>query len=799
MLYNNGMKKLIPLFLIALLSACGGGGGGGGGAGGIASFNNDTSNPYLLRDVPYSTPTLVGNIQVAETPVTHNTMVDVFTKDLTGSGAENVVIAGRTDRNDAVQSRISIFGWSNGTLQNQTSQWFQGNDNIIAGTEPSVKFGDFLGNGKIGMYVAPSTDSDRTRGYDGAVFLNNGSSFTRTNFDLGPVWAHDSAVFDFNRDGKDDILTLDFGPNTSIAFSQGDGTFNVARNIMQSSLQGAAAVAVSDFMGDGSSQLIVTDSSINPDTATRLLSWSVTGNDLTFSDIAYLPRARFDLPKWASYHFGNGGLASHSVRVLAFDFDNSGRTSAVVISRPSFTNGVWPQFSEVQFLKNQGNGVFVDVTDTTLIGYNTKAPASYNPKLVDFNNDGLTDILLAGTSWSTSNDMQVLIHTKEHKYVASYTSVFNAFEAQASELEKYRSSVTANSNITNIIVGPNRDLYLVTVIDTFVNGKNEKAIYLSKIGAQTPSAQATVNAIKQAWPYLSPGQVNETLAKSTTTWLGFNVLDADKALSPIGSLGLNQYTAFNGYVTGINLKNANAILFDSIGRSFGVDLSPTTFQNPNMFGRNAETFTDDTRGGQPTKTNYTHFYTEYGDFKFGGDNVNQTASIGITNIPLGDKLTGSVQYTSMPFSPWIQMDGDWGKVKRSSTFETSFTKQYNNWIGRAGVMRSNTLIEPGLVTSVNTITSVWSEAGYSWGKLKTFAGYLPKVIDGQANIKMPHSIDYNGNVSYNNVSADIVSPTVRYIRFSYTDRIKKKVYYQINGIRTDTNQFSLFGALKINF
>lgn len=784
------MKHIIPLFLALLLSACGGGGGGGGGG------YSGGGNPYLVRDVPYSTPTKIGTVQIAETPVSHNTTAGVFTQDLTGTGAENVIIAGRSN---STYSKISVFGWYNGQLQNQTSQWFTGNDNVIVGTEPSVKFGDFLGNGKIGMYVAPSVDANWSRGYDGAVFLNNGTSFSRTNFDLGLVWAHDSAVHDFDRDGKADILTLDYGPNTTIAFSRGDGTFNVTRNTQQSALQGASGVAAADFMGNGTSQIIVTDATTNANTATQLMSWSVTGSNLTFNTIANLPKARFDLPKWASYNFGNGGMASHSIRVLAFDFDNSGRTSAVVISRPSLTNGAWPQFSEVQFLKNQGNGVFTDVTDTTLVGYNTNSPASYNPKLIDFNNDGLVDILLGGTSWTTANDMQILVHTAEHKYVASYASVFNAFDAQAVDLERYRSSVVNNSNVTNIVVGPNRELYLITAIDTFVNGRNEKAIYLSKVGAQTPSAQATVNAIRQAWPYLSPAQVNETLSKSTTTWLGFNILDADKALSPIGTLGINQHTAFNGYVAGINLKQSNAMLFDSVGRSFAVDLGITTFQNPNMFGRYAETFNDDTRGGQPTKTNYAQYHTNFGTVKFGGDNANQIASTGITNIPISKGLTASVQYTTMPFSPWIQMSGDWGKVKSSSIFETSLTKRYDNWIGRAGVMRSNTLIESGLITSVTPITSVWSEGGYDWGKFKLFAGFLPKVIDGQANIKMPSSVDINGNVMYNNVSADIVSPTVRYVRASYTGHFKKTVYYQINGIRTDTNQFGLFGDVRINF
>lgn len=780
------MKHIIPLFLALLLTACGGGGGGGGGG---------VGNPYLVRDVPYSTPTRIDTIQIAETPVAHNTTAGVFTADLTNTGKENVIVAGRSD---TTYSKISVFGWNNGQLQNQTSQWFTGNSNVIVGTEPSVKFGDFLGNGKLGMYVAPSTDANWSRGYDGAVFINNGNSFSRTNFDLGAVWAHDSVIHDFNKDGKDDIFTADYGSNSSIAFSHGDGTFNVARNTGGSALQGSSAVAVADFMGNGGSQFIVTDSTSDPNTATRLLSWNVAGTNLSFSDIANLPKARFDLPKWASYNFGSGGLASHSVRALAFDFDNSGTPSAVIISRPSYTNGAWPEYSEVQFLKNTGGGAFVDVTDTTLIGYNTKAPASYNPKLLDINSDGLMDILLAGTSWTTANNMQVLIHTKEHKYVASYTSVFNAFEAQAQSLEAYRSSVVANSNITNVVVGPGNELYMVTVMDTFVNGVNAKAVYMSKIGAQTASPQATVASIRQAWPYLSAAQVNETLSRSTTQWLGFNVIDSAKALSPIGDLSLskNSPMAISGYLSGVNLSKINNItMFDTVGRGFAVNVNLPTADVPNAWARYAENFGDDTRGAGPIKMEAVRL----GNFKFASDSLNQAMSVGIVGIPVGKNTTMSTQYTQLPFSPFIQMSGSWGKVKAANILETSVTTQKDGWVGKAGIMYSNTLIEQGIVTNVSPITSVWTEAGYDWGKFKLFAGMLPKVVGGTASLSMPSGVDNSGNAVYNDSKANVTSVTTRYVRASYFSRINKWTSIGLSGLVTDTNQFGLYGDLRVRF
>ncbi len=140
------MLKNIPFLLAFVLTACGGGGPNG--------------NPLLVPSysVPFHTPVRVESIQLTQSDTVHISVAGIFTKDLSNTGSENVIVAGRAVVTDQIDTKISIFGWQGGQLVNQTNTWFSGTENIIKGTEPDIEFGDFLGNGKIGMYVPPGAE-----------------------------------------------------------------------------------------------------------------------------------------------------------------------------------------------------------------------------------------------------------------------------------------------------------------------------------------------------------------------------------------------------------------------------------------------------------------------------------------------------------------------------------------------------------------------------------------------------------------------------------------------------------------
>jgi hypothetical protein len=768
---------------IATLSACGGGGGG--------SINSPQT--YINRQVPYHAPQRVGSVTPINSSAYEYDSSALFSENLSGNGQE-VIMAGRSgsaNNGSYPTYNLNVFGWSNGTLVNRTSQWFSGTDNVIIGTEPSVKFADFDNDGRKDMYVAPNTDTAVVG--PGIVFFNNGSSFSRVDFSLDGSTGHGSAVYDLNGDGYQDIVTTGLrftfgGPNRTFTTHWGRGDYS----------GGGASVAVADFLGDGTSSLILTDMNSWQSGNNRLYTWDLRSDGVYITTRSILPDSRFLLPKWAGYGFSG----SHDIRVLAFDFDNSGRTSAIIFSRPAITNGQWPDYREIQFLKNQGNGVFTDVTDTTLVGFNTSGPSFYNPKLMDVNGDGLTDIVLSSSSWNNNSGTEVLIHTAEHKYVASYATVLQAFQDQALNLEKaINSSAGHGSNGIVFVQGPDGTMYLVTAVSYSANGQQQKAVYLSKLGSNTISAQATVDSIKQTWPWMSDAQVNTVLAQSSTTWFGLNVLDPAKALSPVGALSLpvnGRMTSLSGYIGGINLNGAanRVSVVDSLGRDFTMNYSATNTPGiMNMWSRFVDNIDDDTRGAQVSGVQTFR----YNGFKFGGTDDNRNMVVGLTGIELFKDTSLSVQYTRMPFSPFVQLNGSWGLVKSSSTMESTITNRQGGFVSKLGLMYSSTEIDQGLVNRVNPISSVWGETGYEWKNLRAYAGMLPKVISGSADINLPTGVDNRGQIQYTSTRAEVYGPTVHYARFNYTDRINRYATYRINAMVTTQQQHTVMGEVRINF
>jgi len=780
---------------IATLSACGGGGGGGG----SQTYINNQVPIQPSGSVPFHTPTRIATVD----PLTNDrnyALMEMFTANISGNSYEEVVIAGRAPANIPAESwpssKISVFGWDNGTFKDLTSQWFSGTDNVIVGTEPSVKFGDFNGSGRQSMWVAPGTDGviNTQPGY---IFVNNGTNFTRHEINMGTISSHDSVVYDINRDGLADIVTLDFGTNTNFIFGNRSGTFTPYS--VNSWAMSGSGIAAGDFLNNGTTTFIVTDTGSSR-YSTRLISWAFDGTNVTVADIGTLPLPRFELPKYDGVFVTPiGQNRSHNIRALAFDYDTDGVQDAVIISRPSgySINGVAIN-SEVQFLKNNGSGTFTDTTDSVLVGYDVSKVASYNPKLMDFNNDGLIDIFLPAAG---VDQTQVLIHTREHKFVASYVNIITDFANQTANMETFMLDANRDG-IVNVVRGPNGDLYLLNLLSIEHTTGPQKALYLSKLGGTTTlNAQASVDLIKQLWPYMSDASANQVLASTGTTYFGATIINLDQALQPIGSVGIpasGRLLNLGGYIGGINLNgSANQIsVLDSMGRDFTINYSSTNVPNVmNMWGRFVENIDDDTRGAQVSGVSTVR----HNGFKFGGTEDNRNMVIGFTGIELTKDTSLSVQYTRMPFSPFVRLNGSWGLVKSSSTMESTVTNRQGGFVNKLGLMYSSTEIEQGLVNRINPISSVWAETGYEWKHFKAYAGILPKVISGSADITLPTGVDNAGRISYTNTKADVYSPTVAYARFSYSDRINKKVSYRVNGIVTSQQQHSIIGDVQISF
>ena len=792
---------------VVFLAACGGGGGGG-------------SNSSYLRQVPYSTPTRVGSITPINSTAREYDSSAMYAESLSGTG-EELITAGRSgtsNQGSYPTYNLNVFGWSNGTLVNQTSQWFAGADNVILGTEPSVKFADFDGDGKKDMYVSPNTDN--TPVGSGWVFFNNGSSFGRVDLNLN-INGHDSAVYDINRDGRSDIFTT----GSRVSFGNADRTFST-HTVSGSNYGGTAgSVAIADFMGTGGSSIILTDQNSWQTGNNRLYSWSMTDGgrptlDFELSLISTLPDSRFLLPKWSGYGFSG----SHDYRSLAFDFDNSGQTSAVIFSRPLTANGTggytWPDYSEIQFLKNRGSGVFADVTDSTLVGYNTASSAShYNPKLMDVNNDGLIDIVLGGTSWTSATGAQVLIHTSEHKYVSSYGTVIDAFLGQSLTLEKaINASAETGANGIIFVKGPDGNAYLATAISYVSNGVQQKAIYLSQLGATAVSAQATAVAIKQAWPWMSDGQINTVLAQSSTTWFGMNVLDPEKAFQPIGSLGLplssGGLAPIRGYITGLNIDDGAAVATDSLGRAFSTNIKPMNITAMNAFGYNTQhndqheltSHAEYLVNGALTTVNGVRVGADFAGRDSTGMGLNKPTqyTVGVPRWFSKGSWSVGTQYTYLNSNPWIAFGGAWGEINGSGIMENIITYRRSGFSAQASAMHVTTNIEPGLITKVNNMWGTWAETGYRYaqdgfGDLGLFVGFKPIVLSGNVEAKLPTSVDNDGNTVFTRKNLAIQNQTTGYVRALWTTNIDKNMMYRVSGVAMTNGQYRLMNEFRIFF
>jgi hypothetical protein len=771
------------------------------------------NSPLVAKSypVPYHTPVKVGSFTPLYDSSTNDNswaVIDLHSEQLTNSG-DNLIVTGfksqPADASNWKNFEISIFGWQNNKLVNQTSSWFTAGENIITGTT-AAKFADFDNNGRLDFVVAPYTDGALSTATPAYVYLNNSTNkFTRhaININISAselihvdsknyIEAHDIAVSDLNNDGLKDIVIADYGWNTALIFNQGGGNFT-SYTQQNRNMSGTSSLAVADFLNNGTKTILAVDQ-MNQLNRPALYSWNIDNtNNLNFTLLSLGSVPRFELPKWSGYNFGGGapGTRSHDVRVVAHDWNDNGAMDAIILSRPGFTNGEWPKYSEIQFLKNNGNGNFTDETENVLVGYNTNTVVSYNPKLTDINGDGLIDILLptAGDFSGINDSSQILLKTSDGKYVAAYQNVLTDFSSQSNFIAHHYSLAYNMGNSLNILRSPDNKLYLVTAVKI----GNEMAVYLSLVGDSFVSATQAISTVQAKWPWMSDATANTILSQTSKTYLNGHVIDLEAALNPVGSLQI-KHLPVTGYISGIKIDSAQLPVqaLDSLGRNFAVNISPTVVDHSNFWSRNSVP-------DQVTPRSQTEYLIggsnyEFGGMRFGGND--SIWSIGTPLLPVNESLSVSAQITTLNYNPWIQLNGMWGSINYSSMFESTVTYKKDNWQNQFGYILTTSNINPGLVTRVDNFHAIWLETGYATERFGLFTGVRPWIVNGGVNAELPTSIDTQGNIQYTNMHYKINNPVNMYLRTVYTDTITKNVAYKISGMFVDNGQYRTQLELK---
>lgn len=779
-----------------MVSGCGGGGGGPG-------------NPYVAPDapvirtvqVPFATPVRVGDHVPLVGKGTANPITDIFARDLNGDRVDEVVVGSRISQLAAGDphrdSLLQIYGWNNDrrNMTNETTTWFRAGENRIVGTEPSIKFGDFNGDGRVDMLVAHSTDNRAVPG-QALIYFNQGNNqLVRTTVGLPDMWSHDSVVRDFNGDGIDDFMATDYLGRISVAFGSKSGKFTT--HSAAAGVWASSSITAGDFLNDGRMLVVKGDSWTGTNSGSRdvgLYSWTAKDGVLDFTRVAVLPPSRFELPKYAGKIDAS---TSHEIRTLAMDFNRDGKMDVIVITAAGGGAG---SVSEVQFLKNKGQAMFEDVTDSVLVGYNTNSLSSYQPILVDFNGDGLMDVLLGSMD---KNSNRVLIQTKEGNFVDSHSDVFRQFVEQAQ-------GMTANVNSwaipINIINGPDDKKYLITGVNYEEAGEKKQAMYISLIGSTgTATATATIASLKQAWPYLSPAEANRALAATALkgfagydpTIHGEGILDWQAAMNPIGGLGLSLdgRTGTRRPITGWisapgfdsnRLRSVSAV--DGLGRDFTVDLSG---MNLRLAPVNVAYSEVSGRDRSWSSKFVSRDLVEYQGFHAIGDSQNWSTG---SQFPIGRWNSGTVMQISaaqMQGSPWMSMGGVFGRINTSTIMETSLSRTWGDGLwSRVGMMQTVTTITPGLVTTVTPIWSAYMISGWQHASFKMYGGLQPTILAGEIRTRLPDSVDANGVMHYSEGRHRLRNDPVGFVGAEYTwsDRPLK---YRVNGVVNQQNQYSV--------
>jgi hypothetical protein len=813
------MKRILFLSVIVLqLVACAGGGGGSG-----AGPGGGSPQPMPGNKVPFSTPVKVYTHDPLVGTNDYDANSHVYTAKISSTTSDDVLITGSFGPNPAIpnqpwtDSKISLLSWQNGTLVDKTAQWFPNGTNRIVGAL-DLKMADFSNSGRNDLFVVTGTDIN----YLNYVYFykNNGTSFERQTIPLlKDLWSHDSVVTDLNRDGYKDIILTSYGPNTHFMLNNKAGSFTPYVQ-EKTVLWNTSSIAAGDFLNNNTTSLIATDP-FGPGTASRLYTWSLTGQNFNLQEIATLPAPRFTLPKWQSYNFGDGQGASHDIRAVAKDFNDDKVTDVIIFSRPWLTKGKWPNYSEIQFLKNNGGGSFTDVTDSTLVGYNTSTSPSYQPRFFDVNNDGLEDILVSGVDPAGSASHQFLLKTKEGKYVSSYTNILSAFANQTFDIEKLKNSTaTANYNTITLVQGPNNKLYLLTYINTN-SGDKQMSFYLSEIGTNGPvlTPQATMALIKQTWPWMSDAQVNTVLAQSSTSWFGLNLLDPEKALKPIGTVGLpldgRGIVPIRGYLTGVDMGDGTAVVTDSLGRAFSMNLRAMNINRMNAFGYNTEhndqyemtSHAEYLVNGSINNVNGIRVGTDWAGRDNTGMGLNKPTqyTVGVPRWFNRGNWSMGTQYTYLNSNPWMAFGGAWGEVNGSGITDNVVTYQRNGFSAQASLMHVSTNITPGLINKVSDMWGTWAETGYRFGNVKRegltgiFLGVKPVVLSGSVQARMPTGVDNSGNITYTSKKLMIQNQTTGYVRALYTNQLDRRTQLRLSAVATTGSQYRIMNELKYWF
>jgi hypothetical protein len=407
---------------LSFVAACGGGGGSNGGG----------KETIVTSAGSFVSPAQVVTYSYSAVPGFSLAVRYLYPIDVDGDGIDELLVAGfETQPNTPAtykNTKISLLGWRNGQFTNLTNQWLPNMADQVEGVG-DVAIGDFNHDGRIDIFLSAYADMDYN--VNAYQLINKGGYFEKSVVENVVGWQHGVAAADINLDGYTDVFSVGYGDSPRVYLGGPSGL--TPYHLL--SYAGGSGVALADFLYDGTTTAFIVDHG-GDRTLNSVLMRFVDDGAGNIVDIA-----RVSTPPGPLL-----GITGHNVRAKALDFNADGLMDVLVFTRETWNGTQWPVNSRIQFLKNVGNGQFVDVTADVLVGYATNSNASYSPVFLDMNKDGRVDVFLSESQYGASNSTSMLIQNTDGKFIDSGRTQLSA-------------QVNTDGGMATVLRGPSGIIY----------------------------------------------------------------------------------------------------------------------------------------------------------------------------------------------------------------------------------------------------------------------------------------------------------------------------------------------------
>ena len=267
-----------------------------------------------------------------------------------------------------------------------------------------------------------------------------------------------------------------------------------------------------------------------------------------------------------------------------------------------------------------------------------------------------------------------------------------------------------------------------------------------------------------------------------------------------------------GYITGLNIGDGAAVVTDSLGRAFAINIKPMNITTMNAFGYNTEhndqyeltSHAEYLVNGALTTINGMRVGADFAGRDANGMGLNKPTqyTVGVPRWFSNGSWSVGTQYTYLNSNPWIAFGGAWGEITGSGIMDNVITYRRGGFLAQASAMHVTTNIQPGLITRVNNMWGTWVETGYRFGDVKRagdlgmYAGIKPVVLSGSVEASLPTAVDQGGNIIYSKKTLAVQNQTTGYVRALYTNQLTKQTQLRLSAMSTTTGQYRAMTEFK---